>query len=393
MIYIDFETINREFMEFVCERSRYVSFLTPKDTTGNSFAAMNLLLKEWEPYLLRSYCDTVYLNSEFGEEYRVLLYEMNDKIKEKLVHSDGLAEWRYPEWPEDPCFFDEHEACWFKTVVHEEIAEIFDEGELPVDEIAACGIDFDVWENWESEKPRLDDPETIEQRAAERRKREAEAALRTARYKERVAPVLVREGFQVCGDAFYRIIDNQVLLLVEISDENIYFDAMPLCIGIDPGIRFPVVTFDVRSLLEAEFVEEVSEALVIDTFVNDVFARMCRVKDLKGAYDFHKFYLKNIEDEVQDEFLIYGDLWLEKYGDAFRTIKKIYDEEVAEFEEEFEEGYISSEELEIFKARLNDWQCVKLARLLEAHSYDLVRASLEKNRKENLKLVFDCLWS
>lgn len=90
--------------------------------------------------------------------------------------------------------------------------------------------------------------------------------------------------------------------------------------------------------------------------------------------------------------MIYGDLWLEKYGVALRTIKKIYDEEMAGFEEELEEGDISPEELEVFKARLNDRQCVKLARLLETHSYDLVRERLEQNRRENLKLVFDCLW-
>ncbi len=388
MIYIDFDSINGKFMKFVCEHSSFVSFLIPAKTTEPSFAVLNSRLKEWEPYLLRSYCDMIYLDSEFGEEYRILLYEMNEKIKEKLICNNGLGEWRYPKWPEDPCFFDENEACWFKTVIHEELAIIYDESELAIEEIEACGIDFDVWEIEESNMPRLKDPENVKQRTAERRQRETEPELRTVRYKESVAPILRRKDFCACGDTFYRLIDNLVLLLVEIRDENIYFDTIPLCIGTDPGLRFPVGTFDVRSLLESKFVEDPSESLIIDTFIKDVFVRMCKVKDLKDACEFHQFYLKQTEDETLDEILIYAALWLERYELALELIKKTCAETITSFEEDYEGGHISLKEMENFKAYLDNSKCGKLARLLNTHSCDSVRERLEMNRRQNLKTIY-----
>ena len=179
-----------------------------------------------------------------------------------------------------------------------------------------------------------------------------------------------------------------VLLLVEIRDENIYFDTIPLCIGTDPGMRFPVGTFDVRSLLESKFVEDPSASLIIDTFIKDVFVRMCKVKDLKDACEFHQFYLKQTEDETLDEILIYAALWLERYELALELIKKIFAETITSFEEDYEGGHISLKEMEIFKAYLDNSQCGKLVRLLNTHSYDSVREKLEINRRQNLKTIY-----
>lgn len=329
--------------------------------------------------MLRSYCDTIYLDSEFGEEYRILLYEMNEKIKEKLICNNGLGEWRYPKWPEDPCFFDENEACWFKTVIHEELAIIYDESELAIEEIEACGIDFDVWEIEESNMPRLEDPENVKQRAAERRQREAESELRTVRYKESVAPILRRKDFYTCGDTFYRIIDNLVLLLVEIRDENIYFDTIPLCIGTDPGMRFPVGTFDVRSLLENKFVEDPSESLIVDTFIKDVFVRMCKVKDLKDACEFHQFYLKQTEDETLDEILIYAALWLERYELALELIKKICAETITSFEEDYEGDFCEYEEI--------CQEEIEIVNAIQRKDYDYIDRCLKNNKKYNLEIL------
>ena len=170
-----------------------------------------------------------------------------------------------------------------------------------------------------------------------------------------------------------------VLLLVEIRDENIYFDTIPLCIGTDPGMRFPVGTFDVRSLLESKFVEDPSASLIIDTFIKDVFVRMCKVKDLKDACEFHQFYLKQTEDETLDEILIYAALWLERYELAWELIKKIFAETITSFEEDYEGDFCEYEEI--------CQEEIEIVNAIQRKDYDYIDRCLKNNKKYNLEIL------
>ncbi len=74
--------------------------------------------------------------------FDVYFYKFDSSIKTLLLQNDSFYQWLHPLYPEDIAFF-KNGYCWFYSVAHEEICEIYYESETQYKELLKMGVVFD----------------------------------------------------------------------------------------------------------------------------------------------------------------------------------------------------------------------------------------------------------
>ena len=81
------------------------------------------------------------LPSELEQQFNVMFYKLDDKVKEYLLSNKDLYNWLNPEYPEDISFF-KNGYCWLRSVSHEGICDIYCENEEEYEYLRSIGIRF-----------------------------------------------------------------------------------------------------------------------------------------------------------------------------------------------------------------------------------------------------------
>ena len=86
------------------------------------------ILDIFEPNLLFSERTNYYVGEESVYPKEVYYYDTLGLSNEPFNMVESIYDWRYPNLPEDLCFF-KGETCWFKSIAHEQMAFIYDDSE------------------------------------------------------------------------------------------------------------------------------------------------------------------------------------------------------------------------------------------------------------------------
>ena len=119
----------RKYLEYVCEKCKYVTFRIDAESKTNSACIAEDLFDKMEPWLISSLRNKEYLGAIFGKKCYIYVNEMNDIFKEFLLKHKAIRKWRYPDYPEDPCFFTADKKCFMEISVHENHCFIYDDSE------------------------------------------------------------------------------------------------------------------------------------------------------------------------------------------------------------------------------------------------------------------------
>ncbi|WP_294360138.1 hypothetical protein [uncultured Clostridium sp.] len=105
-------------------------------------------LKKTERYLLKSRNNPIWPSNEpkYGsnvKEININVYKVCDEVKQYLMDPQGLFNWKYPNYPDDLCFFKDG-YCWFNIVAHENIAFMHLKNKNEIEEIKKMGFKFSI---------------------------------------------------------------------------------------------------------------------------------------------------------------------------------------------------------------------------------------------------------
>ena len=93
--------------------------------------------------VLKNYFDAFYCGFCNGYEKEIFIVEFNNDTKDFLIQTDNLCLWTYPDMPEDVCFFGNGK-CFMRTVAHEKLMLIYDDGKDTRRSLRNMGIKFRV---------------------------------------------------------------------------------------------------------------------------------------------------------------------------------------------------------------------------------------------------------
>lgn len=121
----------------------------------------------------------------------------------------------------------------------------------------ALGLEIESYVST-SDIPRIADKVQIEKRAAHRKEFSIKEFQCKKLIENRIASNLIEIGFCKDSDFFYRIIENDVMVMVSFAGQeggDIYYDVLPLCIRTDTErILFP--GFSIRIFAEEAGIAE-----------------------------------------------------------------------------------------------------------------------------------------
>ena len=86
------------------------------------------ILDMFEPNLIFSEQTNHYVGEELEYPNEVYYYNTLGLSNEPFNMVESIYDWRYPDFPEDLCFF-KGEICWFKSIAHENMAFIYDDSQ------------------------------------------------------------------------------------------------------------------------------------------------------------------------------------------------------------------------------------------------------------------------
>lgn len=98
----------------------------------NYIEKVKINLKKIQSDIISSHIDTGYLDQTFNIEIEVFNVKVSEKTLDFFSSTDSFSNWKYPDLPENPCFFID-EKCVFECIAHEKMcvinpfdSEIFD---------------------------------------------------------------------------------------------------------------------------------------------------------------------------------------------------------------------------------------------------------------------------
>ena len=105
-------------------------------------------LRKLEKFLLKKRSNPIWPSNEtkYGsnvKEININVYKVCDEVKQYLMEPQGLFNWKYPNYPDDLCFFKDG-YCWFNIVAHENVAFIHLKSEDEIKEIKRMGFKFSI---------------------------------------------------------------------------------------------------------------------------------------------------------------------------------------------------------------------------------------------------------
>jgi len=99
------------------------------------------LLNEYKKHYIKEYEDFEYFDSFFGYDAEIKVIELKEELLGPLKAIGGLYDWKYPNFPEDLCFFSKGK-CFLKSVAHEKYCFIYTEDKLEKKILKKIGLKF-----------------------------------------------------------------------------------------------------------------------------------------------------------------------------------------------------------------------------------------------------------
>lgn len=95
-------------------------------------------------HLRKVFCDIKYCTNLYDREREIYVVKIDSSLNADFFASDGLSEWRYPNFPEDICFYKNGQ-CFIETVTHEQCCFFY----LEDDDLLKLldNLDIEYWEN------------------------------------------------------------------------------------------------------------------------------------------------------------------------------------------------------------------------------------------------------
>lgn len=113
---------------------------------------INWRLDALKPYIIKVYNDKDYFGNWQDYYQEIYVVQFNEFSKGCLA-SSSLYSWKYPELPEDLCFFSKGK-CFLRSVAHEEMCWIFPDHDIEKD-ILKKVIGLKFYEREDIEAPLL----------------------------------------------------------------------------------------------------------------------------------------------------------------------------------------------------------------------------------------------
>lgn len=149
-----------ELIDYAYKKCDAVMFVFRKDGFGNHEIKTledteSKLEKQFNSFLLHKFnrpswvfstvLNDTYSNKyseyEFEKLFQIQFYKFADCIKDYLLSNKNLYKWLNPKYPEDVSFFI-NERCWFTSITHEEMCDIFVESKEEYEYLKSIGIEF-----------------------------------------------------------------------------------------------------------------------------------------------------------------------------------------------------------------------------------------------------------
>lgn len=383
---------NEKLLQYLCECATHLTFRIAlngmqKKIQKRSFESSPFWEKMRES-LVMDFTDTVYFGSEFNEPNRILVYKIDSENIQYIQKYFPLMLFDLFGTPEDPCFIRENGTCLLKTVFHEEICWIYDDGCQERKKLEALGLEIESYVST-SDIPRIADKVQIEKRAAHRKEFSIKEFQCKKLIENRIASNLIEIGFCKDSDFFYRIIENDVMVMVSFAGQeggDIYYDVLPLCIRTDTErILFP--GFSIRI-----FAEEagIAEFTLWELFEKEILPLILDVETSTSFYQVRKALLESHGIETwDDEGLTYALLKNGSFQEASQRIQAIYKQYTEIIDEECEEGNLSEEERneEITHLENQFSQQLNLCYLIENQKVEDIARILSDNEHHNLNIL------
>ena len=91
--------------------------------------------------IIKSYEDVEYVGSTCGCACQITIAQLDESIGGFFKSTGGLYDWRFPDMPEDLCFFSKGN-CWLRSIAHEKLCFIFTDDDYEKKVLKKMGLKF-----------------------------------------------------------------------------------------------------------------------------------------------------------------------------------------------------------------------------------------------------------
>lgn len=143
-----------KLIKYYCNKCDIVMFVTRKDGFSNAkLQELSNAEKEFEEKLLNSLIKCIHRPTWIFHEslcedietinktFNIYFYETTEEVKKYLLSNQDLYSWLNPKYPEDISFFKDG-WCYFSTITHEEMCDIYPEDEEEYIYLKNIGVKF-----------------------------------------------------------------------------------------------------------------------------------------------------------------------------------------------------------------------------------------------------------
>lgn len=113
------------------------------ESDGNKYLKYknNLLpiINEFSNYVLTNYKSLDYLGFHYYNKLEVYVIKFNKYTKDILIKSKGILSWKFPNMPDDLCFFS-NGVCLLRSVAHENLIFLYTKDEALKKKLTDAGF-------------------------------------------------------------------------------------------------------------------------------------------------------------------------------------------------------------------------------------------------------------
>lgn len=105
-------------------------------------------------FFIKEFEDVEYAGGLYVNKMEIKVIKFDEALLKVLKNTEGLYDWKYPNMPEDLCFYNE-DKCILRSVAHENLCFIFADDDEIIHKIKEIGFDFVVFPRKEEDVPRI----------------------------------------------------------------------------------------------------------------------------------------------------------------------------------------------------------------------------------------------
>lgn len=100
-------------------------------------------IKKIEDHQIKMYCSEIYAGNTYDREREIYVIKIDESLDRSFFENVGLFDWRYPDFPEDFCFYNNGQ-CIMELISHEKLCFCFFVDDMLLrclDDMNACYIE------------------------------------------------------------------------------------------------------------------------------------------------------------------------------------------------------------------------------------------------------------